>query len=125
MFVWISTQLTLGRALLIIERTIIEMLACLDTDMSQELDVLVRNEARNMLNHQADIARQSTDRDEDIFRATAKEKIKERQSEAKKLEAKAKRASLPLSKPNNECCWYFTNGLTCPAKLIDAATGKC
>ena len=57
LFVWISQQLVMGRPLLIVERTLIELLSCLDTDMSQEMGVLVRTEARNMLNHQADTAK--------------------------------------------------------------------
>ena len=127
LFTWLTTELMLGRQLLIIERTMLVMLASMDANMAQELDAMIKTEARHMMMHQTDIAAAAgsiAHDDTDIFRQTASEKKRQKEKD-KKAAAKAAatnndQSPLPLAVPNSESCWYFTNGLACASKLLDA-----
>jgi hypothetical protein len=108
----------------VVEATPLELLAGMDTDMSQDLEHVIKTEARNMLMHQADLlgVTDDADWDGDGFRddktKTAKRKAK------KKAAEEAERATLPLKTPNDASCWYYSNGLECPNKFKDS-TGQC
>ena len=121
---WLATQLGIRRPLDVVEATLLELLTCMDADMSQDLATVIKTEARHMLVHQMDLTSSNSDGFQDTQPLTASQKKRA----AKKATAAADKAydksTLPLQEPNSACCWYHTNGLECPKKFLDAK-GTC
>jgi len=114
---WTTRQLALGIKLLAVERTFLELISMMDTDMGQDLTYIIRHEARNLLKDQEDIIGSTSS-----FQGTQDdtEKISKKEREAN---AAAKRAKLPVPTPNDVCCWYDTNKVEHPAKML--TNGVC
>ena len=120
---WTATELAVGTRLLLVTRTMEKMLAIMDADMGIELDELIETKASGILSRQTDILGVKKTlppkQDEgDIFRETANQKKsrKAREKKEKDKEDSGDRVALALEVPNDESCWYWTNGLNCPNK---------
>jgi hypothetical protein len=122
---WCTKQLTIGTRLLAVERTFLELITMMDADMSQDLAYIIRHEARTILMDQEDIL--------GSFPGTQENDADKRKTKTEKdKEAAAKRAQLPVPTPNDVCCWYDTNKITHPQKILvngvckhDAKHGIC
>ena len=123
LMVWIATQRGIGRSIVVVEATLIELLSVMDSDMAKDLTFLINSEARNMLMHQMDLMGVPEQEDRDIFRLMAKQKAEAAKRAAKQTDATGL-PPLPLAVPNGDSCWYYSNGLECPNKFKDSS-GKC
>ena len=121
--VWTSKQLAYGRTIMVVERAMKKMFEILDSDMGIYLTDVLDSKAQGIIQHQLDIVGRSLDSGKDIFRTTAAEKEKERRERQRTTDKDKYLAPLPLKEPNDVSCWYFTNGLNCPAKQM--VNGKC
>ena len=119
MMVWTSNQLSYGRTLKVVERSLKKMFDMLDADMGLNLSDVIDSKGITVIQHQLDILARSKPDDRDIFRLSAVEQEKER----RKRQENDKRPPLPLKMPNDSCCWYWANGLTCNKKWF--VNGKC
>jgi hypothetical protein len=114
---WTQLQLANNKKLMIVERSVKEILKRMDDDHSLDLSRLISSDARSILDDQTDI-------DSSSFQRTAptdKEK-----AAAKSAAAKTQpddRPPLALKIPNGSCCWHETNGLSCANK--NKVNGVC
>jgi hypothetical protein len=117
---WTYRMLAHGKKLTIVERTIQKLLQRMDEDHGQDLSDLIRRDARSILEDETDIAGSS------FHRSAATDPIEEKETTKKKKAAAAARKAagaasdgiaITLTKPNDVCCWYETNGLACANKL--------
>ena len=102
MVVWTSNQLSYGRTLKVVERSLKKMFDMLDADMNLDLGDVIDSKGLTIIQHQLDIASRTKPDDRDIFRLSAVEKKKER----RKRQESDHRTALPLKAPNDSCCWY-------------------
>jgi hypothetical protein len=107
---WVGNQLSLGKPLLIVERTLKKLLQLLDCDMSLDLANIIDTQSMGMLSHEVDIAASSG-----IFRekeTKEKEKIKKQGNRHPQDDD----VVIALHVPNDSSCWYWSNSLNCPNK---------
>jgi hypothetical protein len=125
---WICKQFVLLKKLVVIERTVKQMLKLLDADMGLELTKMVCTEARDLLVDQQELY------DKEIFRSNTEKPGQEKTAAEKKTAAAAARSGKTnqpgnadpnrhaLIKPNSISCWFWTNGYDCKHKT---AAGVC
>jgi hypothetical protein len=97
---WIGMQFALGEKLLVVENALQCLLAYLDDDMSQDLSIALDSKADAALTTERKLA----DKKKPGFPpSTEKEKVQDQKNHAS-------------DKPNDHCCWFWTNGYKCKYK---------